>query len=241
MSFKPSDSYSKEFVTSSPTTGAATNADATPVATADLDGSGTGTMALTVTNLDTGRYKVTGTIPAGRVRGDVLNVSVAATVGGVAGKAIVDTQVLDSKRVGDLNDPGGVAQTGDAFARIGAAGAGLTALGDARLAHLDADVSSRSTYAGGAVASVTAPVTVGTVSDKTGYSLAAAGLDAVMVEAGVNARQALSPILAAAAGVLSGAGSGTIIIKGGNVATTRITASTDASGNRSSVTLNLPI
>lgn len=33
--------------------------------------------------------------------------------------------------------------TGDAFARIGAAGAGLTALGDARLAHLDADVSSR--------------------------------------------------------------------------------------------------
>jgi hypothetical protein len=201
MSFKPSDPYSKEFVTSSPTTGAATNADATPVATADLDGSGTGAMALTVVNLDTGRYKVTGTIPTGRVRGDVLNVSVAATVGGVAGKAIVDTQVLDSKRVGDLND---------------------------------------SAYAGGAVASVTAPVTAGTVTDKTGYSLAAAGLDAVMVEAGVNARQALSPILAAAAGVLSGAGSGTIIIKGGNVATTRITASTDASGNRNSVTLNLP-
>jgi hypothetical protein len=201
MSFKPSDPYSKEFVTSSPTTGAATNADATPVATADLDGSGTGAMALTVTNLDTGRYKVTGTIPAGRVRGDVLNVSVVATVGGVAGKAIVDTQVLDSKRVGDLND---------------------------------------SAYAGGAVASVTAPVTAGTVTDKTGYSLAVAGLDAVVVEAGVNARQALSPILAAAAGVLAGAGTGTIIIKGGNVATTRITASTDASGNRSSVTLNLP-
>jgi hypothetical protein len=201
MSFKPSDPYSKEFVTSSPTTGAATNADATPVATADLDGSGTGAMALTVTNLDTGRYKVTGTIPAGRVRGDVLNVSVVATVGGVAGKAIVDTQVLDSKRVGDLND---------------------------------------SAYAGGAVASVTAPVTVGTVTDKTGYALAAAGLDAVMVEAGVNVRQALSPILAAAAGVLAGAGTGTIIIKGGGVATTRITASTDSSGNRSSVTLNLP-
>jgi hypothetical protein len=40
-------------------------------------------------------------------------------------------------------------QTGDAYARIGAAGAGLTAVGDTRLAHLDADVSSRSTYAGG--------------------------------------------------------------------------------------------
>ncbi len=38
---------------------------------------------------------------------------------------------------------GGTAQTGDNFARIGAAGAGLTALGDARLANLDAAVSTR--------------------------------------------------------------------------------------------------
>jgi len=38
-------------------------------------------------------------------------------------------------------------------------------------AYLDAAVSSRSTYAGGAVASVTAAVTVGTNSDKTGYAL----------------------------------------------------------------------
>lgn len=44
----------------------------------------------------------------------------------------------------------------------------------AKLANLDATVSSRSTYAGGAVASVTAPVTAGTVSDKTGYSLSVA-------------------------------------------------------------------
>ena len=38
---------------------------------------------------------------------------------------------------------GNTPQTGDAYARIGAAGAGLTAVGDARLAHLDADISSR--------------------------------------------------------------------------------------------------
>jgi hypothetical protein len=61
---------------------------------------------------------------------------------------------------------------------------------DARFANLDAAVSSRSTYAGGAVASVTAPVTVGTnndktgysvgnVLDKTGYALASNGLDAI--------------------------------------------------------------
>lgn len=71
-------------------------------------------------------------------------------------------------------------------------------------------------------------------------TLSPAGLDAILVENGVNARQALSPILAASAGVLLGAGTGIIVIKGGNVAVTRITATTDNAGNRSAVTLNLP-
>lgn len=106
--------------------------------------------------------------------------------------------------------------------------------------RLDVPVSSRSTYAGGPVASVTAPVTVGTNADKAGYSLAAAGLDAITVEAGINARQALAPILAAAAGSLSGAGTGTVVIRGGSTNVTRITATTDAAGNRTSVILALP-
>lgn len=83
-------------------------------------------------------------------------------------------------------------------------------------------------------------VTVATNNDKTGYKLASDGLDSIPVETGVNARQALSPILAASAGVISGAGTGTIVIRGGNVATTRITASTDGGGNRTAVTLSLP-
>lgn len=106
--------------------------------------------------------------------------------------------------------------------------------------NLDAKVSTRSTYAGGPVASVTAPVVVGTVADKSGYSLAPSGLDAIPVEPGINVRQALAPILASAAGVLSGAGTGTIVIRGANGSTSRITASTDNAGNRSSVTLTLP-
>jgi hypothetical protein len=106
--------------------------------------------------------------------------------------------------------------------------------------NLDVSVSSRSTYAGGPVASVTAPVLVGTNNDKAGYTLAPSGLDSISVETGVNVRQALSPILAASAGVLFGAGTGTIVIKGGNVALTRITASTDNAGNRTAVTLTLP-
>lgn len=157
------------------------------------------------------------------------------------------------------------AQTGDSFARIGAAGAGLTALGDTRLANLDAAVSSRlapttagrtlDVSAGGEAgidwSNVGSPTTtlnlsgttIGVAADvttKTGYSLASGGLDAVVVETGVNARQALSGVLAACAGVVSGAGTGTITIKGGGVATTRVVATTDASGNRSAVTLTLP-
>lgn len=106
--------------------------------------------------------------------------------------------------------------------------------------NLDAKVSTRSTYAGGPVASVTAPVTVGAVNDKSGYILASSGLDSIQVEGGINARQALSPILAACAGVVAGAGTGVVVIKGGNTSTTRITAATDNAGNRSSVTLTLP-
>ncbi len=111
-------------------------------------------------------------------------------------------------------------------------------------ARLDAPISSRSTYAGGPVASVVAPVVVGQNTDKGGYILAAAGLDGIVIEPGVNARQALAPILAATAGIVTGAGSGTITIKGGNaggnVAPTRIMAATDNLGNRSAVVLTLP-
>ena len=106
--------------------------------------------------------------------------------------------------------------------------------------YLDAKVSTRSTYSGGAVASVMSPVTVGSNNDKTGYVLASNGFDGIQIESGVNARQALAPILAASAGVLIGAGTGTVVVKGGNVAVTRITASTDNAGNRTSVTLSLP-
>lgn len=55
----------------------------------------------------------------------------------------------------------------------------LWVIGRAGIEDLDAAISSRSTYAGGAVASVTAAVTVGTNNDKTGYSLSAAGVQAV--------------------------------------------------------------
>jgi hypothetical protein len=106
--------------------------------------------------------------------------------------------------------------------------------------NLDAQVSTRSTFAGGSVASVAAPVTVGTVNDKTGYVLASSGFDSIVIETGINPRQALSAVLASAAGVISGAGTGQVVTKGAKTSTTRIVASVDDAGNRSSVTLSLP-
>lgn len=82
-------------------------------------------------------------------------------------------------------------------------------------------------------------VVVATAS-KTGYGLAATGLDSVVIETGCTARQALSVIAAATAGQVSGAGTGTVTLKGAGVSTTRIVATTDTDGNRSAVTLTLP-
>lgn len=71
--------------------------------------------------------------------------------------------------------------------------------------------------------------------------LGPAGLDLVVVETGVNARQALVAIAAACAGVCGGAGTTTITYAAANNAgTNRITATVDTAGDRSAVTLVLP-
>lgn len=89
--------------------------------------------------------------------------------------------------------------------------------------NLNATVSSRSAFDPSA----------------TGVKLTSAGLDLVVIETGLNARQALSVIASANGGVLSGADTGSVIIKGAGVATTRITATTDSTG-RPTVTLSPP-
>lgn len=70
----------------------------------------------------------------------------ALTTAGSIGKLLVDKMVF---------------LTGDAFTRIGAAGAGLTALGDTRIANLDAAVSTRLSTAG-----YTAPPSVSAIADQ---------------------------------------------------------------------------
>lgn len=77
-------------------------------------------------------------------------------------------------------------------------------------------------------------------ASKSGYTLAASGLDGIEIESGVNLRQATTIIASALSGLLSGMGTGTITIKGMNSATTRIEATHDENNNRTAVTLTLP-
>ena len=95
MGLYPGSLFYAEFVTQVPGTGQALNADSLPVAKLTRNGTDDATVTLTVTNIDAGRYKVTFTIPATYAAGDSLQVSVAATVSGVAGKAVLDSFLLD--------------------------------------------------------------------------------------------------------------------------------------------------
>ena len=110
------------------------------------------------------------------------------------------------------------------------------------LDNLDVATSTRSTFAGGAVASVIGPVTVGINQDKAGYQLTGSGLDLIQVETGINARQALALTMdAAGSGVLSGATSSTITVRNPTNTQTRIVATVDADGNRSQISLTPPL
>lgn len=74
---------------------------------------------------------------------DLTNWNVAEYVNDRTGYSLAGSQhvIVDSGTITTYT--GNTPQTGDAYARIGAAGAGLTALGDTRIANLDAAVSTR--------------------------------------------------------------------------------------------------
>ncbi len=88
------------------------------------------------------------------------------------------------------------------------------------------------------------PLSTDTViwSDKISWNGSAVSLpfDAVVIEAGINARQALAAILSTNVGKVSGMAANAPVFTGGGNSTTRVSATTDANGNRSAVTLNLP-
>jgi hypothetical protein len=92
--FRPGDSISVEFVVSNPSTGAAVNADALPTTVVVHNGTDTGAVSLTVTNVDTGRYLVSGTVPGGWLDGDTLNIVAEYAVSAVAMKKVLISDVI---------------------------------------------------------------------------------------------------------------------------------------------------
>lgn len=138
--------------THTPATGAAVDADAVPGYRVYEDETDppilTGVMAKLDDDDTTGFYseKIAVTTGNGFEAGKSYTIRITGVVGGVTGVELhqfdVSAALLD-----DIE-----AQTDD----IGVAGAGLTALGDARLANLDATISSRSTLAAGASMALTA-------------------------------------------------------------------------------------
>lgn len=229
---------------------------------------------------------------------DLLDTSTVQWTGTNVSAATAGIPDVNAKNINNAAAP---TLTGDAYARIGANGAGLTAVGDTRLANLDAAVSTRSTYAGGdtsgtttllsrltalraglldnldatissrlASASYTAPDNtdigaIKTQTDKLAFTgslvnAQAKGLDADVITSSALAASAVNEIVA---GLLAGVVEGTITVQqalmlvdavlagkaSGGATTTmryrnpadtknRVTATVDADGNRSAVTLD---
>ncbi len=143
MMLKPSDAYTAQFTTHATETGAATNADALPTANATRNGTDDASFVLTVTNLATGRYKITGSVPASYVDGDLVQIVVNATIDSTSDTAIVDHFIIDSKRTGDLVDFDPATQS----VNIGKwADEDVSVTDFSVLSNLDVPLSSRSTF-----------------------------------------------------------------------------------------------
>lgn len=80
----------------------ATDADSLPSATATKNGVDDATFVLTVANIDTGRYKISGTVPA-YSEGDTVQISVSYAVSSVGMKAVVDEfQIITTISASDI-------------------------------------------------------------------------------------------------------------------------------------------
>jgi len=89
-----------EFVTSHPSTGAATDADSLPTAVLTVDGVDDA-ATVTVTNVGTGRYKAAVTLPT-LTAGQCVAIVVVATVNAVDGSGVVWQDVADTVALSDL-------------------------------------------------------------------------------------------------------------------------------------------
>ncbi len=106
MIVKPATTFVALFTLRNPDGSGLVNADDTPTVIANLNGVdsvGDGSWVLTVSNIETGRYKFSGTVPD-YADGDILSFVIAATVNGVTEKIVVGPFLVQTKYVTDLHD-----------------------------------------------------------------------------------------------------------------------------------------
>ncbi len=143
------------------------------------------------------------------------------TTAGSAGKALADAETdaaAAASGVAGLNDPTAAAIATAVRSELAT-----------ELARIDGDITSRAA-AGDAM----------TLTTGERDAVAAALLDlANGVETGITTRQALRATLAALAGKVTGMDTNAPVFRAGDDSKDRITATTDANGNRSAVSLNL--
>lgn len=193
---------------------------------------------------------------AGKIVGDNLNATVSSRSSHSAADVwAVATRVLTAGTNIALAKGTGVTGFNDLDA------AGVRSAVGLATANLDTQISLLATAS--ALSSLTTTVGAAgaglTAIPKTGYKLASDGIDAILAESSIsassaltddagsqltsiNARQALSLGISALSGVLAGAASTSITIKPAGLPSgnTRITATVDADGNRSALTLKVP-
>lgn len=228
--------------THDPSTGALADADSTPTYAVFQQGNGTAILTGNMTKRSTGVYDVgiTSSVANGFTAGKMHQVKMTATVGGVTDTTVLGRFLcvlawavtgVPKADVDDWKGSTAPAMTGDAYARLGApAGASLSA--DV------AAVQAKTTNLPASPAAVGSAMTL-TSGERT--SVADALLDrADAIETGLTVRGAHRLEAAAAAGVLSGAATSTVVIKNAVANTkTRITATVDSDGDRSAVTTDV--
>lgn len=263
------DSVFLHFGTTSTTTGAATNADSTPTVNVAEDGVALGyapTVTNITTGLYMVQIDCTG--GNGFEAGRRYSVYVAATVGTVAGRdGIGEFEVLAvdlntgvasvTGAVGSVTGAVGSVTSGVTVSAMGAdtitaasiAAGAITSSEAPALANLDVAVSTRLATAG-----YTAPLDA--AATRAALGLAAANLDTQLgalptaaenatavldeiIEAALSLRQAMRLCIAAMGGKASGLDTTTAIYRDSTDTIDRITATVDANGNRTAVTLDL--
>lgn len=112
--------YYGEFCVSDPATGAAAAYNTASGQALKNGADYVSLMPLTIGSpIDLGRYPITGTVPADCPLGSILDVSIAATCGTIAGKAVIDSvQVISADVYAAIFGESGLAITGEAAAAV---------------------------------------------------------------------------------------------------------------------------